>query len=307
MANAARGLGRGYDALISTTLPGSPAAGQAAAPGPPREAPLDLIDPSPWQPRSTFDGEELRALADSIAEQGLLVPLGVRARGGRYELVHGERRLRALRLLGRASAPVTLLDMADARVREAALVENLQRADLDPIETALAYQALLIEHGYTQETMANRLGISRQRVGNSLRLLNLPEEARRMVADGRLSAGQAKALMALPEADAQLRLARRASREDLPVREIERLAGGARTDARSVGRRGKGGRKAGPDAEPDAARQAAVRDFAERLSRHLGTAVEVRDAGEGGRIVIPYHSSAEADRLARRMGMEPDG
>ena len=314
MAKAVRGLGRGYDALIAPAAPPPPAS-EDAPPTPPGEVPIDRIDPSPWQPRAQFDQGELQALARSIDEQGLLVPLGVRPRNGRFELVHGERRFRALRLLERKTVPVVLMEMADAHVREAALVENLQRADLNPIETALAYQALLSEHAYTQEAMAARLGLTRQQVGNTLRLLNLPEEARRLVAEGQLSAGQAKALMALPDGASQLRVAKKAAEEGLSVREIERLAGGSRTDARSVARRGKGkkDRPAAGDAPrstgakpPDDLGAAAARDAAERLGRHLGAVVEIHDAGGPGKMIIHYQSPGDAARLLSAMGLALD-
>ena len=209
MAKPPRGLGRGLSALI----PDAPSASPPIPPAPDarfREIPLSAIHSSPWQPRKTFDPDAIAALAGTIREKGLIQPLVVRARtGGGYELVAGERRFRALRSLGEAKAPVVVLEASDADVRELALIENLQRADLNPIEEAEAYQALIVDKNLTQDQVADRLGVARASVANTVRLLRLPDAVKQLLAEGQLSAGHAKAVLSLPDAGGQERLARR--------------------------------------------------------------------------------------------------
>ena len=312
---AKRGLGRGYSALISTPLPSAPASAPnsssrsdsdsadvrrpADQPAPPVEVPIGLIDPSPRQPRKRFDADALDALAASIREQGLVQPLVVRRVGGRYELVAGERRMRALQRLEMKTAPVVIKDVAGPRVLELALVENLQRADLDPLETAGAYESLLRDTGQTHEKLAERLGVSRVKITNTLRLLSLPDAVRSLVAEGRLGEGHARALLGLANPASQLRLAKRIVAEDLSVRRVEELA-------RPTSRRApaaSSAAEAGKNAEGGDPNLAALR---ERLARHLGVKVAVRDRGGRGVIEIHYASPEESARALRRMGLPPE-
>ena len=182
-----RGLGRGLGALIDDYTEKTPEDGIT-------KLPLQKVEPNPKQPRTNFDEEELQSLADSIAEHGLLQPLVVREAGdGYYQIIAGERRWRASRLAGLSEVPVVILKADDKTVMELALVENLQRQDLNPMEEACGYQSLMDDYGLTQEQIAKRVGKSRPAVANALRLLGLPDEVRMLVENGTLSAGHARA------------------------------------------------------------------------------------------------------------------
>jgi ParB family chromosome partitioning protein len=278
--------------LINTGPPAAaPVNPEAPADGRPPRLPMDRIDPSPWQPRRRFDEEALSELADSIREQGLIQPLVVREKGGRYELIAGERRFRALQRLEWRDAPAVILDAADTRMLELALVENLQRDDLNPIETAEAYQALLANGKYANhEALASRLGVARASLTNTLRLLGLPGEVRQRVAERALSIGHAKAILALPDAVAQMRMARRAVAEGLSVRRVEELC--APREARK------------PVRPQPSAKDVHVRDWEDRLRRRLGAKVSIQDRGGAGTMVIEYHTPADIVRLAELMGVE---
>ncbi|MCC8189634.1 MAG: ParB/RepB/Spo0J family partition protein [Planctomycetes bacterium] len=287
----ARGLGRGLDSLI----PAAPAAATDAAGREENgvwELPIDRITASRWQPRRDFDPEKLQELARSIESHGLINPLVVRQReDGGYELIAGERRLRALRdILRRDRAPVRLMRAEDAAMRELALVENLQRDDLNPIEEAAAYHELKKELGLTHEAIAALLQVSRPKSTYTLRLLELPEEVRQMVLDGTLAAGTARALLSLSNPMAQIKLARRAAAEGLSTRRVEQLAAEMQKE------------KPRP---AEQRRPAHVEDLEDRLRRHFGSKVTVADDNGRGRIVIEYYSVAEAQQVLDRMGLPP--
>src|SRR3954452_22361304 len=227
-------LGRGLAALI----PGAPApvpsmtVGGAAAIARPREGAgdgtrtvaIEDVHPSTEQPRKTFDGERLEELAAPTQTQGIIQPLIVRERAaGGYELIAGERRWRAAQRAGLHEVPAVIRDVAPAQAFEMALVENLQREDLNPIEEAAGYERLIAEFGYTQEKLADRVGKERSTVANAIRLLRLPEGVRTLVAQGRLSMGHARALLGLESATAMEKLARRTVAQDLSVRKVEEL------------------------------------------------------------------------------------
>ena len=213
------GLGRGLGALIQSTA--DPVAGEDAA-ATYREIPLDAIAPNPRQPREHFDEEALAELVASIREVGLLQPVVVRERGGgAYELIMGERRLRASREAGLAAIPAIVRETPDDAMLRDALLENLHRSQLNPLEEAAAYQQLLEEFGATHEQLAERIGRSRSQVTNTIRLLNLPPSVQKRVAAGVLSAGHARALLSLDDANAQERLAHRVVAEGLSVRAVE--------------------------------------------------------------------------------------
>jgi len=276
-----KALGRGLEALIPGAGKPSPTAAEAND-LPDRELPIDAISRNPRQPRTTFDETALDELATSIRAQGIIQPLLVRPRaGGTYELVAGERRLRAAERAGLRTVPVVIREMSDDESLEIALVENLQRTDLSALEEAAAYERLMHDFGLTQEEVAERVGKSRPTIANTLRLLRLPEPIKQELARGRLTAGHARALLSIDDADAQLRAARQIVARQMSVRDTEKLTPSSR-------------RAAEPARDPH--RQALERD----LSAALGTRVRIHPRGRGGRIEIEYYSLAELQGLADR-------
>ena len=209
-----KGLGRGLGALIPQAPPPRTTAGD-------RTVPIDQIAPNPWQPRLHFDAAKIEEMAASIREHGILEPLVVRSRDGGFELIAGERRLRAARAAGFESVPIVVREMNDRAVLEVTLIENLQREDLSVLEEAAAYVRLMEEFTATQEEVARRVGRSRPAVANTIRLLQLPEAVRDELRQGRLSAGHARALCALESQVEQTALARDAIRLGLSVRQLE--------------------------------------------------------------------------------------
>lgn len=277
-----RPLGRGLDALI----PGAPkpVMPEIAGAGHEQQVAIDRIRANPRQPRTDFNEVALNELAASIRVQGIIQPLLVRPDGdGAYELVAGERRLRAARLAGLREVPIVVREASDRESLELALIENIQRDDLSPLEEAAAYQRLLDDFGHTQEEIATRVGKSRPAIANTLRLLRLPEPIKREIARGRLSAGHARVLLSLESADAQLRASRQILARQLSVRDTEKLAGGRRETERP--------------AERDPHRTALERE----LAASLGTRVRILPRGRGGRIEIEYYSNEELHGLAERL------
>ena len=212
------GLGRGLGLLVGE------ADAETAGMRPDTVLPIKDIHPNKGQPRKTFDADELAELADSIRQHGVLQPLLVRRKGSGYEIVAGERRYQAARAAGLDEVPVVVREISDDEVLELALIENLQRSDLTPLEEARGYRQLIDEKGLTQEALAGILSKSRSAITNTLRLLDLPEEVQEMVEDGRLTAGHARAVLAVPSVDGRVALARKVAAEHLSVRETERLA-----------------------------------------------------------------------------------
>src|SRR6266480_6030582 len=213
------GLGRGLSALI----PGAPEAGEG--PNGLLEVPVNAVAPNPRQPRTRFDDEAIEALAASIREVGILQPVVVRRSGdAAYELIAGERRLRAARLAGLATVPVVVRDSDDSDTLREALIENIHREDLGPIELAEAFRQLLEELGLKQEELADRVGVSRSHIANTIRLLQLPLDVQQLLMDGRIQAGHARGILQLPDNDSQTALALRIAAEDLSVCRVEELA-----------------------------------------------------------------------------------
>lgn len=283
-------LGRGLGALLGDMLDE-----QELDEQPVRDIELKRIRANPFQPRREFDPEALSELEASIRENGLLQPLVVRPTDTGYELVAGERRLRALTGLGRKTAPVIVRDLSDEQMLLLALVENLQREELNAIEEAVAYQRLIDGFGLTQNQVAGRVGRSRSTVANSLRLLTLPPEVQEMLASGALSAGHARAVLSLDSDAAKLQLARRIAAEGLSVREAERRARGGPDRAGGAGRNASG-RAGGGDGDPVARRAAKA------LARYFGTDVKVRLRSKAaGEIRIPFHDAEDFERIIRRM------
>ncbi len=278
-------LGRGLKALI----PETPKARAGLA-----KVPVEAIVPNPGQPRTRFDETALQELAASIRAHGILQPLLVSEAGeGRYVLIAGERRLRAARLAGLREVPVVVRERLGREEEiELALVENLQRRDLSPLEEARAYEQLRTELGLTQAEIAARVGVDRSTVANALRLLKLPPEVRSMVEDGRLTAGHARAILALPEAD-RVRWAEEAARSGMSVRELERRAAAAREPATRQ-------RKA-PPPDPN------VRAAEDRLALRLGVPVRIESRRRGGRIVISCPTAEALERVYEMLMGGTDG
>lgn len=299
--NNPRRLGRGLEALLGR--PFDPdgnyeqaPAGEAPQEGPPRQAPVASIDSNPFQPRREFDETELLALADSIRQYGVLQPLVVRAVGERYQLIAGERRLRAAQRAGLHEIPVQIVEADDRRMSEIAIVENLQRQDLNAIEKAQAFANYLAQFHVTQEELAGKLNIDRSTVSNLIRLLELPPEIHDAVRRGAISAGHARALLPLGDADEQRRAGERIEREKLSVRETEAWVSEFvhRADAEPLSVIGSDGEPA-PSHKPRNDQLAALE---QELRMALGTKVELRSsARHRGRIVIHFANLAEFERL----------
>lgn len=266
-------LGRGLSAL----LPGPPAGREAEF----LRIPVGEIRAGGNQPRRTFSPDELRDLVESVREKGILQPVIVRPTPGGYELVAGERRLRAAQAAGVEAIPAIVKRMTDRESLEAAVVENVQRADLNAIELAEAYHRLAHDFSLSQDEIAKRMGKDRVTVANTLRLLKLPAEIKQAVVDGRLSAGHARALLAAPPGRLLI-LFEAALRKGLSVREVERLC--------QAGEKRPAGRKA-PRSDPH------VKDLEEKLSRRGGTRVRIRGTARRGRIEVSYFSDGEFARL----------
>lgn len=268
-------LGRGLSAL----LPGPAERGEAEF----IRIPVGRIRANPHQPRRTFSAEELHDLVESVREKGVLTPVLVRPVPEGYELVAGERRLRAAQAAGIETIPAVVRKMTDRESLEAAVVENIQRADLNAIELAEAYQRLMHEFSLSQEDVAKRMGKGRVTVANTMRLLKLPGDVKKAVIEGRLSAGHARALLSAP-AERILPIYRNVLEKGLSVRETERLCAAPE-------RREKPRNRQQPDIH--------LKDMEERLSRRGGTRVRIHGTGKSGRIEVHYHSDAEFERLCQ--------
>jgi len=321
MTQPKRGLGRGLDALFGGAAAAPPPAVEPEAPaapvaeepvealaepvatlvatalppsvvtrrGGPEQLDIDLISPNPEQPRTNFEPEKLRELSDSIREHGIIQPLVVsRDEDGSYRLIAGERRLQAARLAGLETVPVVVREAADHELLELALIENIQRADLNPVEEAMAYRRLVEEYALTQEEVARRVGKNRATVANALRLLQLESEIRRSLVAGEISEGHARALLGLPEGRGRVSAWRDVVKRKLSVRDTEsfvrrQLAGVPATSA-------------SPGAQT-ARRDAALSDIESRLRRALSTRVKVEPQKKGAKIVIECYSSEEFENV----------
>jgi ParB family transcriptional regulator, chromosome partitioning protein len=288
--NPRKALGRGLTSLlVSRTAPKPEPAPEAPAPAAPpsdiiTRIPLDLVDPNPLQPRTAFQPDRLQELADSIRANGIIQPLVVRPREGRYQLVAGERRWRAARLAGITDVPVSVQDIPDDRLLEITLVENIQREDLNPIEVAHAFDRLARDLQLSHDEIARRTGKDRTSITNTLRLLKLPADIQALVAEHRLSMGHARAILGLPTEELQRQVAEKASSQGLSVRQVEHLVQkmtGPR-DAQSV------------EEVLDPNVKAAVQE----LERVLGTRVKITGKPEArGHIEIAYYSPDDLQRI----------
>lgn len=281
-----RRLGRGLAALIGEMDQPLPVGTPRSAVNPDRTVPIEFVSRNPRNPRRYFDETELQDLAGSIRQHGIVQPVVVRTSGAdRYEIIAGERRWRAAQLAGLAEIPVIVRDVDDRTALELAIVENVQRADLNPLEEALGYEQLIAEHGYTQNDLGEIIGKSRSHVANSLRLLKLPEPVRDMLAEGSLSAGHARALVSTPD---PLALAKTITTKGLSVRDAERLA---QNQIRA-------------QSEPTAAIQREAKDsdtiaLERSLSDRLGLSITINHKGAGGQIRIGYKSLDQLEEICR--------
>lgn len=288
MAEGRRGLGRGLSALLGESDAENPAAAGEAAGA--REIPIELIRRNPDQPRRRFGEAEIAELADSIREKGVLQPVLVRPAPdapGEYQLVAGERRWRASQQAGLKAIPALVRELDDQQVLEIAIIENVQRADLGPIEESLSYRALMDRFGRTQEEVAQVVGKSRPHVANALRLLNLPAEVQTLLADGLLTAGHARALIGSLN---PLALAQEVISRGLNVRDTEALV-----------KRGAPEKKSASFATKPVARDHDTAALESDLSEVLGLEVEIRDRGGVGELRIKYATLEQLDDLCRRL------
>jgi ParB family chromosome partitioning protein len=289
------GLGRGLSALI----PG------AAQEGGLLEIPVAAIAANPRQPRMEFVEESLAALARSIREVGVLQPIVVRVREDGYELVAGERRLRAARLAGLATIPAIVRDSDDTDALREALIENIHREDLSPLELASAYQELMEELGSTQEEVAERLGCSRSQVANTIRLLSLPGNVQQLLAESRIQAGHARALLGLPDDEARSAVALRVAAEGLSVRQVEDLVRSYADHPASAAVTAHRAASAKTDPDPGLA------EVEEILSEQLATRVQVVMGRRKGKIVVEFASGEDLERIVSEIvgsgpGLEPE-
>ncbi len=279
-------LGKGLEALLAGTSDERP--GDVVAVG------TEAISPNPFQPRRTFDEEKLRELADSIGTHGVVQPIIVRRSGDAFQLVAGERRWRAAKLAGLDEIPALVEDLGDRDVMEIALIENLQREDLSPVEEARAYEVLQKEFSLTQRELAQRVGVSRSQVANVLRLLQLPEEIQDMIQSGLLSMGHAKIVLGLEE-DLREGFASEIAERGWSVREAEKAATRVGTAERP-----RSPKAPGPT-------DVFLRDIERRLTSALNSRVNVRSSGKRGKIVIEYRDIDDLERLLTTLGVEDDG
>ena len=274
-----RGLGRGLGALLGDGPVATSMRSDMV-----RELPVSQITPNPFQPRKSFDAQSLDELKTSIAEFGVLVPIIVRRRGDGYELIAGERRWRACAALQRAAIPAIVRESDDRDTLEVAIIENLQRENLNPLEEAAGFATLLEEHAFTQEQLAQRMGKSRPAVANALRLLALPDAIKAMLVDGRLTAGHCRALLSAPES-ARMRLADRAVSETMSVRALERVAGDAASQPKNA-------------VVAEHSLTADEHAFEARMRAKYAAHISLRRSGKGGKIEIRFVNEKDLLRIA---------
>jgi ParB family chromosome partitioning protein len=282
MSDTEKRLGRGLESLMTET--------KAEAAAPISQVSPDSIVPNPFQPRERIDPGALEGLMRSIQQNGILQPVAVRKTGTGYQLVAGERRWRAALQLGLPTIPVVVREVPDERMLELALIENIQREDLNPIEKAKAYQQLMKTLNVTQEQAASRLGQDRATVANFIRLLDLPEEIQEIVSRGTISMGHARAILALSDRKAQWSICQRIVKDDLSVRATEMLVGGP---AKKKASKKKAHTKA-----------AHLRDIEQKLGEKFGTKARIEDKGGKGHIVLEYYTPDDFQRIIEIVGIK---
>ncbi|MBK8229155.1 MAG: ParB/RepB/Spo0J family partition protein [Candidatus Eisenbacteria bacterium] len=298
--NSRKVLGRGLDSLIrQDAAPAAPVSVPTGVEvGQIHWVPVDRIVPNPRQPRTVMDTTKLEELSRSIQEKGILEPLLVRPeRGGIFELVAGERRLRAAQLAGRSEVPVIFRDMDERSSLEIALIENIMREDLNPVDEARAYQKLVDEFGRTHADISKEVGKDRTTITNLLRLLRLPETVLEDVSRGTISVGHARALLALESTQEQVEIARRIAEEGWSVRQVERHLAERQASPESA-------QPSTPESKPAVARDRQVVRVEEALQYALGTQVKLSHSAKGGKIEIRYFSNEELERILDLLGIE---
>jgi len=285
---ADRKLGRGLEGLMRGVTR-QPMPNVAAVNVPSSTVSVSLLDPNPQQPRQGMQPEDLEHLKASIREHGVIQSIVVRRMGERYQVIAGERRFRAAQAIGLAEVPVVIRTATDEEMLELALVENLQREDLDPIEKAMSFKSYLARSGKTQEVAATRLGLDRSTIANMIRLLDLPEEVQGMVRAGLVAMGHARAILAIEDPRRQVEIAERVTREGLSVRQVERL-----TEASTPSRKRSRRRNKTPE----------IKDLEANLREALGTRVSVEEGPKPGtgKIIIEFYGHEEFERILARLG-----
>ena len=285
MAAKKGGLGKGLDAIFSENDMEDSNTAVAIR--------IDELEPNRAQPRKSFDDESIAELADSISRHGVLQPLLVRPLiGGGYQIVAGERRWRAARMAGVKEVPAVVRDLSESEVMQLALIENLQREDLNPLEEAGGYQALIEEYGFTQEDVARTVGRSRPAVANALRLLALPEDLRELVSEGVLSAGHARTLLAFPDEESMRRAAKLAVEQELSVRQLEKLAQGAKEQLEEQEEK----------REPPKRRIPYFDEVELALNEHLGRRLAVNGNQKKGTLQIEFYGQDHLAELLKLFG-----
>ncbi len=277
-----RRLGKGLGALIPEVVAEDPSVNEVA---------LEKIKPNPYQPRKDFNHEKLQQLAESIREHGILQAVVLSPTGEDYLLIAGERRCRAARMVGLTTVPAIIRDVSNQQMLEIALIENLQRDDLNPVEEALAYSRLLKEFDYTQDQLAARVSKSRSAVANSLRLLTLPESVLKHLEEGRLTPGQARPMIVLNGSEAQRELLQKILKYELPARAVEKEA--SRLASENV--EGRTGKPAEAKADP------LIVELQNQIQKQLGTKVSINGGNKGGKIEIYYYGEEDLERLVSQL------
>jgi len=301
-ATQVRGLGKGLSALISETY--SQKTEVASNDTAPATLPVTRLQPGRYQPRTHFNEQSLHELAESIERNGLMQPIIVRPRGeAHYEIIAGERRWRAAKMAGLTDVPVIVRDLSDQQALEFALIENVQRADLSPLEEAIGYQRLLDEFNYTQEELGSVVGKSRSHIANMLRLLSLPEEIKAMLAEGELTMGHARALLNAQVGD-PVALAKEVVRRGLNVRQIENLIRGGEAARPTAPRNGGKPRQpeGGYSAPSQSSKDPDILALEETLSENLGLKVVINDRDHAGEVTVSYGNLEQLDEILRRLG-----
>ena len=283
MAKKNSGLGRGLDAIFLDNTIEDTSSGENKI----SILKISLVDPKSDQPRKYFDKEALEELSESIKENGLLQPILVREYGeGRYQIIAGERRFRASKLAGLPEIPAIILDRTDKDAAEIALIENIQREDLNPIEEAAAYRSLAVEYDMTQEELSLKVGKSRSAIANAVRLLDLPEEIVTMVAARELSAGHARTLLGLKDRDTMLLLAQIAAEQGISVRELEERV-----------RKANKPQKAAPEAEQAPEFVDYVKEMELKIQRQIGRRAEIKNRGKKKTLTLYYEDNEDLEEL----------
>ena len=304
---AKTGLGRGLSSLLGARPPADKKTKGGKKPAsmppnataePPNEVPTGEILPGAMQPRNGFDDDSLNELAESIRENGIMQPLIVRPREGSYELIAGERRWRASQIAGLARVPIVIRDVDDRTALELALVENLQRENLDPIEEAKGYAQLVDQFDLTQEEIAAKVGKNRATVANALRLIKLPAEVQTYVRDGLLSSGHAKVILGLKHAKDQIAAAKRVIKKELNVRQTEELLSTLGQATSDKTKRGASGKKAATDAH--------ILNLESKLRERLGTKVALRYRKGKGSVDIKFFNDEDLQRILETLGIKVD-